>query len=96
MNMVQTLVFSLVYGPVAVTLGCWFFCTIGAARARQEAVVLVSSQDQRRLHPRSARVARPLRGPRSQRADELVAKLIVGHTPLSPLRRLIEVANGAD
>ena len=46
--MVQTLVFSLIYGPVAVTLGCWLFCAIGAARARQEAeVILNSSRDWR-------------------------------------------------
>ena len=50
--MVQTLVFSLIYGPVAVTLGCWLFCAIGAARARKEVVVVILSQDRRRLHSR--------------------------------------------
>jgi hypothetical protein len=48
--MVQTLVFFLIYGPVAVSLGCWLFCAIGAARVRQEAIVV--SQDRRRLHSR--------------------------------------------
>ena len=59
--MVQTLVFSLIYGPVAVTLGCWLFCAIGAARARQEAAILISSQDRHRLHSRrpQKRLCRP-------------------------------------
>ncbi len=48
--MVYCLAFSLIYGPVAVTLGCWLYCAIGAGRARKEAVVLISSQDRRRLH----------------------------------------------
>jgi len=48
--MVQTLVFSLIYGPVVVTLGCWLFCAIGGARARQEAeVILISSRNWRRF-----------------------------------------------
>ena len=58
--MVQTLVFSLIYGPVAVTLGCWLFCAIGAARARQAPVLLISSQDRRRLHSSALkRLCRP-------------------------------------
>ena len=72
--MVQTLVFSLIYGPVAVTLGCWLFCAISAARARQEAeVVLISSRDSRRFFRgarRSARVGRRFPGPLSQRPGE--------------------------
>ena len=71
--MVQTLVFSLIYGPVAVTLGCWLFCAIGAARARQEAeVILNSSRDWRRFvrgARRSAGIGRTFL-PLSQRAGE--------------------------
>jgi hypothetical protein len=47
--MVYCLVFSLIYGPVAVTLGCWLYCAIGAGRTRK-AVILISSQDRRRFH----------------------------------------------
>ena len=43
--MVETLVFSLIYGPVAVTLGYWLFSAIHAPRASQEAVVLILSQN---------------------------------------------------
>jgi hypothetical protein len=72
--MVQTLVFSLIYGPVAVTLGCWLFCAIGAARARQEAeIILILSRDRRRFvrgARRSARVGRPFPRPLSQCAGE--------------------------
>ena len=89
--MVQTLIFSPIYGPVAVTLGCWLFSAIGAARARQEAIILISSQDRRRL--RSERPYRPV-APGAAPA-RLAAREIVGHT-LGPLRRLIEVANDVD
>ena len=91
--MVQTLIFSLIYGPVAVTLGCWLFCAIGAARARQVAVILISSRDRRRL--RSERPYRPV-APGAAEPARLAARDIVGHTPFSPLRRLMDVANGAN
>ena len=72
--MVYCLVFSLIYGPVAVTLGCWLFCAIGAARARKVAeVILISSWDSRRFvrgARRIARVGRRFPGPLSQRAGE--------------------------
>jgi len=72
--MVQTLVFSLIYGPVAVTLGCWLFCAIGEARARQEAeVILISRRDWRRFvrgARRGARIGRTFPEPLSQRAGE--------------------------
>jgi len=61
--MVQTLVFSL---PVVVTLGCWLFCAIGGARARQEAeVILISSRNWRRFvrgARRSASIGRTFLG----------------------------------
>ena len=91
--MVQTFVFSLIYGPVAVTLGCWLFSAIGAARARQVAVVLISSQDRRGL--RSERPDCPV-APGAAEPTRLAARDIVGHTPLSPLRRLMDVANSAN
>ena len=72
--MVQTLVFSLIYGPVAVTLGCWLFYAIGGARARQEAeAILISRRDWRRFVRgacRGARIGRTFRGPLSQHAGK--------------------------
>ena len=43
-------VFPLIYGPIAVTLGCWLFFAIEAGRANEEAVVRVVSRNQRRFH----------------------------------------------
>jgi len=78
---VQTFVFSLIYGPVAVTLGCWL-CAIGAARARQETVVPILSPGRNRLHSRRPRkrLRRPA-APWAAQPARLVAREIVGHTP---------------
>jgi hypothetical protein len=50
-DMVDSVIFSLIYGPVVVTLGCWVFFAIEAGRANKEAVVRILSHRQR-LHPR--------------------------------------------
>jgi hypothetical protein len=39
--MVDAVVFSLIYGPIAVTLVCWLFFAIKAARTNKEAVVVL-------------------------------------------------------
>jgi hypothetical protein len=55
-DMVDSVIFSLIYGPVVVTLGCWLFFAIEAGRAKKEAVVRILSHnqrlDRRRLGPR--------------------------------------------
>lgn len=48
--MIYSIIFSLIYGPIAVTLGCWLFFAIGAGRANEEAVVRVVSHHQRHIH----------------------------------------------
>jgi len=42
--MVNAFVLSLICGPIGVTLGCWLFSAIVAARSQKEAVVCVLSQ----------------------------------------------------
>jgi hypothetical protein len=46
-DMVDSVIFSLIYGPVVVTLGCWLFFAIEASRANKEAVVRILSRRQR-------------------------------------------------
>jgi len=46
--MVDSVIFSLIYGPVVVTLGCWLFFSIEAGRENKGAVVRILSQNQRR------------------------------------------------
>ena len=48
--MIDSVICSLIYGPFAVTLGCWLFFAIEAGRANKEVVVRVLSQKLRRLH----------------------------------------------
>ncbi len=48
--MIYPIIFSLIYGPIVVTLGCWLFFAIEAGRANEEAVVRVVSHHQRRFH----------------------------------------------
>jgi hypothetical protein len=48
--MINSVILSLIYGPIAVTLGCWLFFAIEAGRANEEAVVRVVSYNQRRFH----------------------------------------------
>ena len=48
--MINSVIFSLIYGPVAVTLACWLFFTIEAGRAKKEVVVRILSQKHRRFH----------------------------------------------
>ena len=45
--MLDSVIFSLIYGPVVVTLGCWLFFAIEASRANKEAVVRILSRRQR-------------------------------------------------
>jgi hypothetical protein len=46
-DMIDSVIFSLIYGPVVVTLGCWLFFAIEAGRANKEAVVRILSDRQR-------------------------------------------------
>jgi hypothetical protein len=48
--MIDSVIFSLIYGPIAVTLGCWLFFAIEAGRADEVVVVRVLSHKQRRFH----------------------------------------------
>jgi hypothetical protein len=48
--MINSVILSLIYGPIAVTFGCWLFFAIEAGRANEEAVVRVVSHNQRRFH----------------------------------------------
>ena len=50
--MIDSVIFSLIYGPVLVTLACWFIFTIEARRAKKDVVVCVLSQKRHRLHRR--------------------------------------------
>jgi hypothetical protein len=50
--MIDSVIFSLIYGPVAVTLACWLFFTIEAGRAKKDAVVCVLSPKHRRFYRR--------------------------------------------
>ena len=50
--MIDSVIFSLIYGPVAVTLACWLFFTIEAGRAKKDVVVCVLSEKRRRFHRR--------------------------------------------
>ena len=45
--MLNSVIFSLIYGPIVVTLGCWMFFAIEASRAHKEAVVRILSRRQR-------------------------------------------------
>ena len=47
--MVDSVVYSLIYGRIAVTLGCWLFFATKATRANKEAVVRTLSHDRRRF-----------------------------------------------
>jgi hypothetical protein len=47
--MIDSVIFSLIYGPVAVTLACWLFFTIEAGRAKKDAFVRILSQKHRRF-----------------------------------------------
>ena len=48
--MIYPIIFSLIYGPIVVTLGCWLFFAIEAGRADEVVVVRVLSHKQRRFH----------------------------------------------
>ncbi len=50
--MINSVIYSLLYGPIAVALGCCLLFTIQAARANKEAVVGVLREDRRRLDRR--------------------------------------------
>jgi len=50
--MIDSVIFSLIYGPVAVTLACWLFFTIEAGRAKKDAVVCILSQKHRGFYRR--------------------------------------------
>ena len=50
--MINSVIFSLIYGPVAVTLACWLFFTIEAGRAKKEVAVRVLSQKRHLDHQR--------------------------------------------
>ena len=50
--MIDSVIFSLIYGPVAVTLACWFIFTIDAGRVKKDVVVCVLSQERRRFRRR--------------------------------------------
>jgi hypothetical protein len=47
--MVDFVVFSLIYGPIVVALGCGLFFATKATRANKEAVVLTVRHNPRRL-----------------------------------------------
>ena len=49
-DMIDSVIFSLIYGPVLVTLACWFIFTIEARRAKKDVVVCVLSKKRHRLH----------------------------------------------
>lgn len=48
--MTDSIIFSLIYGPVAVTLACGVFFTIEASRAKKDVVVGVLSEKRRRFY----------------------------------------------
>jgi hypothetical protein len=50
-DMIDSVIFSLIYGPVAITLACWLFFTIEAGRAKKDVVVSILTQKRRRFHP---------------------------------------------
>ena len=50
--MIDSVIFSLIYGPVAVTLACWLLFRIEAGRAKKDAVVCVLSEKHRRSYRR--------------------------------------------
>jgi hypothetical protein len=50
-GMTDSVIFSLIDGPVAVTLGCWLFFAIEAL-ANEELVVRVLNHKRRRFHRR--------------------------------------------
>ncbi|MGC9960224.1 hypothetical protein [Roseiarcus sp.] len=50
--MIDSVIFSLIYGPVAVTLACWFIFTIDAGRVKKDVVVCVLSQERHRFRRR--------------------------------------------
>jgi hypothetical protein len=50
--MIDTVIFSLIYGPVAVTLACWLLFAIAAGPTKKEVVVRILSHKERGLHQR--------------------------------------------
>jgi hypothetical protein len=54
-DMVDSVIFSLIYGPVVVTLGCGLFFAIGTGRENKEAVVRILSHRQPLHHGRAGR-----------------------------------------
>ncbi len=53
--MINSVIFSLIYGPVAVTVACWLFFTNESARTKKEVVVCIVSQKRRRSDRRAPR-----------------------------------------
>jgi hypothetical protein len=50
-DMIDSVIFSLIYGPVAITLACWLFFTIEVGRAKKDVVVSILTQKRRRFYP---------------------------------------------
>jgi hypothetical protein len=49
-DMIDSVIFTLIYGPILVTLACWFIFTVEARRAKKDVVIYVLSQKRHRLH----------------------------------------------
>jgi hypothetical protein len=58
-RMIEPVIFSLIYGPIAVTLGYWLFFAVEADRANKKAVVRILSHRQRPRRPAADRRASP-------------------------------------
>jgi hypothetical protein len=54
-DLIDSVIFSLIYGPVAVTLACWLFFTIETGRTKKDVVVRVLSEKRRRFDRRRPR-----------------------------------------
>lgn len=50
--MINSVIFYLIYGPVAVTLACWLFFTIETGRAKKDVAVRIMSQKRHLYHGR--------------------------------------------
>ena len=50
--MIDSVIFSLIYGPVAVTLACWFIFTIDAGRVKDVVVCVLGQKRQLRFRRR--------------------------------------------
>ncbi len=50
--MIDSVIFSLIYGPVVVTLACWLFFTIETGRAKKDVAVRILSQKRDLYHGR--------------------------------------------